>query len=346
MFPLRTVTTQEEKSVARSRYAALPRRRGLLQLLAASLVGGTAVRVLAQKFPSRAVRIVVGSPPGALGDVLARVIGQQLTELTNQPAIVENRPGAAIAIAAEVVAKSPGDGHTLLLAPDAAFVVNPFIYPKLPYDPARDFQPVALLGRASLVLLASPTLQVKTFDDFARRAKDRPKAINYGSGGVGHPTHIIMELVCDRTGIQLTNVPYSGTTPALQGLMRGDILAMISGFAEAMPQIRAGAVVPLAPSGPAAKDTFPTLPELKDLHSDLDVSVWFGVFAPAATPREVVLTLNAEFNKALAQPDVRKRFSDFGLIPEPGTPAEFEKLIKQDRERYEPLVKALRIVVE
>jgi tripartite-type tricarboxylate transporter receptor subunit TctC len=323
----------------------LPGRRAALGRIAVAAAAlSSCLQAAAQGLGARPYRIVVGSPPGALGDVLTRLMAQKLGEATGQPALVDNRPGAALAIAADFVAKSPGDGHTLLLAPDAAMVVNPFVYPKLPYDPLKDFKSVALLGKASVVLTVSPKLNVKTFAEFVQRAKDKPKAINFGSGGSGHPTHILMELLASRVGIQMTHVAYKGTSPALQGLLAGDIDAIITGVVEAMPFIKAGTVIPLAASGPEAKEIFPTLPQFKDFHPDLDVSVWFAMFAPAATPRDVVTLLNAEINKALGQPDVLRKLGEYGLKPTPGPTTELDQLIRQDMARFGPLVKSLGIV--
>jgi len=319
------------------------RRQVLLQFAAAGAALSQTWNALAQ--PAGTYRVVVGSPPGALGDVLARLVAQKLGEATGQPAIADNKPGAAGAIAADIVAKAPGDGRTLLVYPDAVMVVNPFVYPKLPYDPVKDFQPVALLGKASLALIVSPKMNVKTLAEFVQLAKSKPKAINFGSGGAGHPTHMVMELFNHRLGIQLTHVPYKGTSPSIQALLAGEVGAMITGVVESMPHIKAGTVLPLAASGPAAKELFPTLPQFKDLHEDLDVSVWFGVSAPASTPRDVVARLNAQINKALGEADVQKRLSEYGLTPSPSAPTELEKLVKLDLARFGPLVKSLGLVV-
>lgn len=325
--------------------AALASRRcALKRLLAAGALASPFAQAFAQSLPSKPFRIVVGSPPGALGDVLSRLVGQKLSDSTGQPAVVDNKAGAAGAIAADAVAKSAGDGATLLLAPDAVMVVNPFVYPKLPYDPVKDFKSVALIGKASLALVVSPRLNVRTFEDFVRLAKERPKAINFGSGGSGHPTHMVMELLSSRVGIELTHVPYKGTSPAIQGLLAGDVDAMITGVVEAMPYIKANSVLPLAASGPAAKQIFPSLPQFKDFNPDLDVSVWFGLFAPASTPVPVVSALNTEVNKALGQADVQKRLADFGLMPTPGPTSDLDQLVKSDLARFGPLVKSLGLV--
>lgn len=289
------------------------------------------------------LKVVVGSPPGALGDVIARLMATKLGEQMSVPGIVDNRAGASGSLAADHVAKSPGNGQTLLVAPDAVMVVNPYVFPKLPYDPAKDFRSVALLGKATLVLLVSPTLGVKNLQEFIALVKSKPKAVDFGSGGAGHPSHVAMELVANRLGLQMTHVPYKGTSPAMQDLMGGQVGAVIVSLAEAMPQVKAGKVIALATSGPAAKEAFPALPEFKELHADLDISVWFGMFAPAGTDATVVARLNAEVNKVLAQPDVKKRLGDFGLSVSSSTPADLDKLMLADRARFGPLVKSLGI---
>lgn len=317
-------------------------RRALLRSLAAvGLAASAGLPALAQN--PAPLKVVVGSPPGALGDVIARLVSQKMGEQLGVPGIVDNKAGASGAIAADAVAKSAGDGHTLLVAPDAVMVVNPFTFSKLSYDPTKDFRSVALLGKATLVLLISPSLKVKTLTEFVAFVKSRPKEVNFGTGGTGHPSHMAMELVANRLGLQMTHVPYKGTSLALQGLMGGEVGAVIVSMAEAMPQVKAGNVVPIATSGPAAKEVFPELPEFKQSHPDLDIAVWFGLFAPASTPPERVAQLNADINKMLAQPDVRKRLGDFGLTASNSTPADLDRLMVADRARFGPLVKALGI---
>ncbi len=317
------------------------RRAALTHLIATGFAAAAGLPAWSQtQFP---LKVVVGSPPAALGDVIARLMAQKLGEQMGVPGIVDNKAGASGGIAADYVAKSAGDGRTLLVAPDAVMVVNPFVFSKLPYDPSKDFKSVALLGKATLVLLISPSLKVKNFREFAALVKAQPKVVNFGTGGSGHPSHIAMELVANRLGLQMTHVPYKGTSPALQGLMGGEVGAVIVSLAEAMPQVKAGNVIAVATSGPAAKTFFPDLPEFKEFHPDLDISVWFGLFASAATSPTEVVRLNVEVNKALAQPDVQKRLADFGLTASNSTPGELDQLMVADRARFGPLVRALGI---
>jgi tripartite-type tricarboxylate transporter receptor subunit TctC len=320
------------------------RRRVIQTLAAASLSFASPLVPRAQtRFPSRPVRLVVGNAPGSLDDILARLIGPKLSDAMGQPMIVENRLGAAAALAADHVAKSPADGYSLLLCADSVMTFNPFVYSKLPYDPVRDFQPVAMIGKASMMLAVSPALNVKTLAEFFQLAKAKPLSINYGSAGAGSTLHIVMELIANRMGIELTHVPYKGPALAMQALLAGEVSAMIVGMAVGLPQVRAGRVVPLATSGPLGKETFPNLPEFKESHPDLDVSTWFGLFAPAAVPAPVISTLNAEVNKSLGLPDVRSRLSEFGIVPIPAAAVELENAARLDRQRYGALIRGLRL---
>jgi len=335
------VNIQETSASSRARRATLRLAAGLAALgLLAPVVAH------ADAYPAKPVRLVVGSPPGALGDVLARVSAQHMGSGLGQPIVVDNKPGASLAIAADTVAKAPADGYTLLIAPDSATVVNPFLYPKLPYDPVKDFRSVGLIGKASLVLVVANGLKIDTVEELVQAAKARPGTINFGSGGSGHPTHLAMEMFANRMSIGLTHVPYKGTSPAIQALVTGEIGAMIVGVAEAMPLITAGRIKPIAASGPQAKEKFPTLPELRSFHKDLDLSVWFGIFAPKATPQPVVDRLNAELNRALDLPEVRAKLDDYGMLPQPGKPAALDAIQEVDRSRYGPLVKALGLKID
>jgi tripartite-type tricarboxylate transporter receptor subunit TctC len=292
------------------------------------------------------MRIVVGSSAGGLADVIARLAAQKVGEALGSTVIVENKAGAAGNIATDFVTKSAPDGYTMLLAPDAMLVVNPFVYSKLPFDTAKDLQPVALLGKAILVLVVAPSLGVKNTAEFHALAKAKPGSIAFATGGAGHPTHIAMEMYRNRLGLNMVHVPYKGTAPAMQGLLGGEVTSMIVGVAEAMPHIKSGKIIPIAVSGPNGKEMFPNLPEFRDFHPDLDLTAWFGVFVPTGTPREVVTLLHGEFNKMLQHPDVRKRLDDFGLVPMPRPQGEVEAIMKVDRARYGPLVKSLGLTAD
>lgn len=331
---------QETSAYARARRASLCLAAGLATMAMLAPVAQ------ANNYPTKAIRLVVGSPPGALGDVLARVSAQNMGSGLGQPIVVDNKPGASLAIAADTVAKANADGYTLLIAPDSATVVNPFLYPKLPYDPVKDFRSVGLIGKASLVMVVANSLKIDTVEQLVQAAKAKPDSINYGSGGAGHPTHLAMEMFANRMNIKLTHVSYKGTSPAIQSLVTGEIGAMIVGVAEAMPLIIAGRIKPIAASGPQAKEKFPALPELRSFNKDLDLSVWFGVFAPKATPQPVIDRLNSELNRTLALPEVRAKLDDFGMLAQPGKPAALDAIQEDDRSRFGPLVKSLGLKVD
>lgn len=331
---------------AMTRFPVDASRRRWLQAFLSACACWPAGQALAQPATGRTLRLVTGSPPGALGDVLPRLIGQKITEHSGTAVIIDNRLGAAGAIAAEAVAKAPADGQTLLVAPDTVMVANPFVYPRLVYNPERDFRAVSLIGKASLMLVVSPSLNVRTFAEFVQLVKSRPRAVNYGTGGAGHPTHVIMELVAQRLGLQMTHVPYKGTSPAMQGLLAGEIGAMIVGMAEGLPHLRTGKIIALAGSGPSTREVLPGVAEMKEFHPDLDVSVWFGIFAPVATPQAVVTSVSTEIGRALALPDVRKRMADYGLVVTPMSPAELDQLARSDRARFGPLIKSLGLTAD
>lgn len=321
--------------------APYARRAWIVACGTALMMAAAAPVAMAQTYPTKPIRLVVGSPPGALGDVLARVLSQSMGKSLGQSIVVDNKPGASLAIAADTVAKAPADGYTLLIAPDSATVVNPFLYPKLPYDPVKELRSIGLVGKATLVLVVANSLNINTVPEMVSVAKLRPDAINFGSGGAGHPTHLAMEMFANRMHIQLTHVPYKGSSPAIQALVTGEISAMIVGVAEAMPLIAAGRIKPIAASGPQAKEKFPALPELREFNKDLDMSVWFGLHAPSATPQPVIDKLNAELNHALALPEVKSRLDEFGMQPQPGPASQLDAIQALDRARYGPLVKSL-----
>jgi tripartite-type tricarboxylate transporter receptor subunit TctC len=331
----------------------MPSRESGPSISRRSLVSGAALAAcgitpaLAQdKFPSKPIRLMCGSPAGSLSDILARFIGQKLTDSIKQPVVIDNRPGANGTVAADFTAKSAPDGYTLMLVPDTVMVVNQFVYPKLPFNADTAFTSVAFLGRVALLLVVNPSTGIKNFQDFVKAAKAQPGKVTYGSGGQGHPTHLIMELMANRLGMKVQHVPYKGTAPAIQAVAAGEVNAMIVGLAEATPMIKAGRINAIAASGPNAKESFPELPLFKDAHKDLDATVWFGIFGPANMPREVVATLNTEINKVLADPEAVKRFGEFGMKPLPSAPAAMDAIMKAERVSYGPLVNALGLKVE
>ncbi len=314
-------------------------------LLLSALGVGVARPGLAQG-PANVLRVLVGSPPGALGDVVARVVAEKLGEQLGTAGVVDNRAGAAGIIGADLAARSAGDGSTVLVAPDNVMTVNQFIYAKVPYDPQRDFAAIGVLGKADLVLVAGPGSGIRSMQDLIRLAREKPDTITYSSGGVGHVTHLGVELIAARLGLKLRHIPYKGTSPALAAVVAGETDLMFLGASGAVPQIKSGRVIALAASGPRVKETFPGVPALRELHPDLDITVWFGLFASSKTPSETVAKLNRALNAVLQRPEVVKRFSDFGMTTEPSSPAALADLVRSDTARFGELVKSLHLTVE
>ena len=321
-------------------------KRALLlgSLSALALAGAT--RVAAQDYPQRPVKMLVGTPAGGLADVLARHVGQQLGVRLGQPFIVDNKAGASGLIAIDAMVKSAPDGHTLVTATDTMMVVNQFVYPKLPYDPDKDTRAVALLGKATLVLVAHPSLGVKSAEDFFALAKSKPNEITYSSGGPGHPLHLAIELIQSKLGFKLMHVPYRGAAPAAQAVLGGEVKAMIIGVAESMQHIRAGKLIPLAATGPAAQKLFPSLPELKRFHPDLDLAPWFGLFGPSAMATSRVNVVNQAASQYLQSPEAAARLADFGITPMTLSPSDLDALVIAEKAKYGPLIQSLGIKAE
>ena len=320
-------------------------RRGVLSAVASLLSLLSISQVFPQNTVKRSLRLIVGSPPGALGDVVTRLVSSKLNNYMDAAVLVDNKAGASGIISAELVAKASPDGSTLLVAADNVFVVNSLLYQKLSYD-LTDFRSVALLGRGGLVLIARPSLGINNLNDFINYAKLHPARVTFSSGGAGHVTHIGTELIANRMGIKLLHVPYKGTTPALTAVISSEVDVMLVGLAGAMPFIKSGRAIALAITGSASKELLPNLPYLKDIHPDLDVTYWFGVFAPKETSSEVVANLNATVNKILKEAEVEKKFASMGMWVSSSKPADLEALIKEDKLRYGPLVSSLNIKPE
>ncbi|MDB5875052.1 MAG: putative exported protein [Ramlibacter sp.] len=325
-------------------------KRFHLRGVAAALMGFAGIAAqksgLAQAFPSKPIRVVVGSPPGALGDILSRLIGGKLAERLGQSAVVENKPGAGLAIAADAVAKSVPDGHTIFLTPDSSMVANPYVYKRLPYDPAKEFRAVGLIGRATHLLLVNPSSGIKDMQQLIAQAKARPGTLNYGSPGIGHTNHLIMELIWNRLGVKLAHIPYKGTSDCVVALIAGDIQVTITGLVEALPLLKEGKIAVIAASGPLAKQSFPSAPLFRDFHKDLDVAAWFGMFVPKSTSNDTVSKLNAALNYSLERDDVKRQLLEFGVMGMPGTPEALDQLAHQDRQRWSPLIQQLAIQLD
>jgi len=317
-------------------------RRGLL---ATALTLPAAARAQSD-FPSRSIRIVVPFAPGGSSDVSARLVGTHLANRLGRPVVVENRAGAATVIGTQEVARSAPDGYTLLLTPPP-FVITQFAYPNLPYDPVRDFRPVALLVLSPNALLVRAGLPAQSFAEFVALAKARPGALNYASPGNGSLPHVAFELLKLRAGIDVQHVPYRGGGPAVADLAAGRVDAMIASPLEASGQVQGGLVRPLMVAGTPRISAWPQVPTADEAGlAGFSTPGWFGLSAPAGVPDAIVTRLNAEIRAVLDMAEVKARLSDLGAAAAPGTPAEFGALIAAQRAQWSEAVRAAGVRVE
>jgi tripartite-type tricarboxylate transporter receptor subunit TctC len=272
--------------------------------------------------------------PGGSTDILARAIGQELTRAWGQSVIVDNVPGAGGAIGADKVAKAPADGYTLLMGHIGTLAVNPSLYPKLPYNPLKDFAPVAGVARVPNVLVVHPSVPAKDVRELVALAKAKPGQLNYGSGGNGSAANLATEYFKLQTGVSMVHIPYKGTAPAVTDLIGGQIQVLFTGAPAVIGHIKSGQLRALAVSSPKRLDALPDLPTVAESgYKDFEADQWYGVVAPAGTPREVISKLNAQINAALNTPELKARLAAEGAVAMPGTPEAFGQLIVQARSR-------------
>ncbi len=291
-----------------------------IQLAIAAALLSTAA--LAQTYPAKTVRIIVGYPPGGPTDVIARTVAQKLTIALGQQVIVDNRPGASGMIGAEQVVKAAPDGYTLLTVP-ITYAVTPSVYPKMPYDAEKDLAPVALVASSPFILVVHPTLPVKTVKELIALAKSRPGQINYASASTGGMPHLAGELFNMMTGVKLTHIPYKGAAPATVDLLAGQVSLMFNNMLSAMPLVKANKLRAVAVTSLKRSAAIPELPTIAETVKGFEASGWYGAFAPAATPKDIIAKLNAEINKLMRLPDVAQRLAGDGVEAASMTPAEF-----------------------
>src|SRR5262245_19428207 len=316
----------------------LPRRNFLHLAAGAVALPGVSRIAWAQTYPSRPVRIVVGLAPGGANDIIARLMGQWLSERLGQPFIIENRPGAATNIATEAVVRAPADGYTLLLV-SGAHTVNATLYDKLSFNFIRDIAPVAGIVRLPNLMLVNPSVPAKTVPEFIAYAKANPGKINMASPGIGTQPHLAGELFNIMAGLNLVHVPYRGGAHALTDLISGQVQVMFLSPAASIEYIRSGRLRALAVTAETRWEGLPDLPTVVEFVPGYESSNWFGVGAPKATPAEIVDQLNKEINAALADPKMKARLADLGGTVLPGSPADFGKLIADEIEKWAKVIK-------
>jgi tripartite-type tricarboxylate transporter receptor subunit TctC len=291
------------------------------------------------------VRIIVGFAPGGSADILARLIGQWLSERLGQPFVIENRPGAGTTIATEAVVKATPDGYTLLLVPAAA-VTSALLYDKLNFNLLRDIVPVASISREPQILALHPSVPANTISEFIAYAKANPGKISMGSGGNGTPAHVAGELFKMMAGVNLVHVPYRGAAPALTDLIGGHIQVMFVAMASGIEYARAGKLRSLAVTTAMRSEALPDVPVLSDFVAGYESSAWYGLGAPKHTPAEIVATLNTEINAGLANSTIKARLADMGSTPLVGSATDFGKLIADETEKWGKVIRAVNIKAE
>jgi tripartite-type tricarboxylate transporter receptor subunit TctC len=293
----------------------------------------------AEGYPSKPIRIIVPYPPGGFNDTLARTLGQKLTEKWGQPVIVDNRPGGGTTIGTNLAAKSAPDGYTLLIV-SFAFAANPALFASLPYDSARDFSPIVLAASTPNLLVVNPGLPVKSVKELIALAKSKPGKLNYASAGNGSSNHLSMELFKSLTGVDVVHIPYKGSAPAVTDLIGGQVDVMFDNVPNVLPQVKAGKLRALAVSTKERSAFIKELPAVAEAGvSGFDVSVWFGVVAPAGTPQPVIAKLNAEINGILKLPEIRQSFNNQGVETAGGTSGEFSSFIAAQTTKWAKVVK-------
>ncbi len=321
-------------------------RRSFLHLAAGAAVLPVVSRAAwAQAYPTRPVRLVVGFPAGQTADIVARIMGQWLSERLGQPVVIDNRPGASSNTATELVVRSPPDGYTLLSV-NSSNLINETLYGKLPYDFLRDIAPVAGFIRTPLVMEVNPSFPAKTVPEFIAYAKANPGKINMATGGIGNSTHVSGELFKMMTGVNLLVVPYRGSPPALTDLLGGQVQVMFDLTSSSLEYIRAGKLRALAVTTATRAEALPDVPTVGEFVPGYEASAIGGLGAPKGTPADIVDKLNREINAGLADPRINARFADLGLAPLARSPADFATLVLDETEKWGKVVKFANIKPE
>ena len=318
--------------------------RALIALACAAL---TPAAAQAQSYPTKPVTIVVSLAAGGAADVIARALAQRLTEQWGQPVLIENKGGANNQVGTAAVAKAAPDGYTLLLTPEHTFTVNPFLYRKLSYDPVKDFTPVTGVVSISQTLVVHPSQPMQTIGDLIALAKAKPGQLNYGSLGVGSGPHLSMELLQSMTGAKLTPVQYKGAAPALTDVVAGHIPMMFVSTGMIVQPWKAGNSARWAPAPASAIPQYPDLPTVAETLPGFTAVVWFGLFAPSGTPRDVVNKINESVQRILAEPDFRARTlvpNLYGVVR--GSPDEFAEHIRADSARWRKVIQDAKIAAQ
>jgi tripartite-type tricarboxylate transporter receptor subunit TctC len=315
--------------------------------LALAALASIAMPAHAQTYPAKPVRLVVPFPAGGTTDILARAAAQRLSETLGQQVIVDNRPGAGGNIGSELVARAAPDGYTLLMGTVGTHAINVSLYPKLPYDPVKDFTPIVLVAGVPNVLVVNPSLPAQSVAELIAYAKANPGKLNFASSGSGTSIHLSGELFKVLTGVQMTHVPYKGSAPALTDLVGGQVQLMFDNLPSSLAFIKAGKLRALAVTSKTRAAALPEVPTMVEAGvPDFEASSWFGMLAPAGTPRDIVVRINAEVAKWLATPEAREKLAGQGAIAAGGSSEDFARHIASETAKWAKVVKASGAKVE
>jgi tripartite-type tricarboxylate transporter receptor subunit TctC len=318
------------------------RRRLLAQ--ATIIAAGIGLGPHASAQTTRPIRVLVGFAAGGGNDVIARLVAQKMGEGSSGQVLVDNKTGASGLIAADILAKAPADGTTLMVAAQTTYAVAPQLYKSVAFDAPRDVAGISLLGASPLVLVVNPSFAAKSVGELVEMAKAKPGAINFGSGGVGTTPHMAAELFLFTAGVRMTHVAYRGEAPAIADVVAGQLPLLFANVSVVTGQVKAGTLRALAVTSPKRAPGLPDVPTLTEAGiKGSDVETWFGLTAPAATPREIVQRLNAEVRKALAASDLQQRFAELSLSVTPSSPEELDALIKSEAVRWGDVIRRANI---
>ena len=312
---------------------------GYANLAAAALLFATAT-ASAQNYPGKQIRFVVPFPPGGPADILSRTIGQSLAESWAQQVVIDNRAGAGGNIGAEIVAKAPPDGYTMLMGFVGTHAINSSLYRTMPFDAVKDFEPVALVAMVTIILVVHPSVPVKTVKELIALAKARPGELSFGSPGNGTPQHLAGELFNTMTGVKMVHVPYKGAVPALTDLLGGRLSIIFSSMPPALPHVQTGKLRALGVTSAARSPAAPDVPTIAESGlKGYEVINWYGVLVPAKTPKEIVSKLNGEIVKIMNLPAVKERLAAQGAETYTSTPEKFADMIRTETEKWAKVVK-------
>lgn len=300
----------------------------------------------AQSYPDKPIRMIVASAPGGAPDILGRSVAQKMSEALGQQVVIDNRAGASGLIGAEMAAKSAPDGYTLFLGTTTLYALLPILKKNLPYDVRRDFASITQIAGASNVLVINPSVPAKSVAELLQYAKAKPGALNYASAGRGTPAHLAGEMLNVTAGIHMTHVPYKGAGPALIDIIAGQIQLIITSPIAAGPHIASGKVRALATTGAKRNPALPDLPTVADTVPGYEITQWWGLSAPAKTPRAIIARLHAETAKAISLPDVRERITRAGAEPVGGTPQAFDAFIAAEQQRLGNVIRKAKITLD